>query len=223
MADKTTLVPRKIKGILFDFDGTLTLPGALDFPAIKKEMGCPPDLAILEFLQTLPPENKGPLLEILETKEDEAAEESEPNVGAEACLCALKQKGFLLGIITRNSLKAVHKAFRKFGIVSPAFFHTIITRDDSLPKPHPDGVHQAAERMGISSQELMVVGDFRFDIVAGNSAGARTLLLTNGRESTLIPGDPEPDFVVVGLEEIPGILDGFERGEGFGSRGLDFA
>jgi len=25
-----------IKGVLFDFDGTLTLPGALDFPSIKE-------------------------------------------------------------------------------------------------------------------------------------------------------------------------------------------
>ncbi len=212
----------KIRGILFDFDGTLTRPGALDFPAIKREMGCPPDLAILEFLQTLSPENKGPLSEILELKEDQAAEESEPNVGAEACLCALKKKGFLLGIITRNSLKAVRKALQKFNTVSPAFFNTIITRDDSLPKPHPDGVYQAAKRMGISSQEIMVVGDFRFDIVAGHSAGAMTLLITNGRESTLVPGDPEPDFIVVGLEEIPGIVEDLER-DGRESEGIDFA
>jgi hydrogenase expression/formation protein HypE len=211
MADKRRITLRKIKGILFDFDGTLTLPGALDFPAIKREIGCPPDLAILEFLETLFPENKRPLMEILEMKEDKAAEESKPNIGAEACLCALKQKGLLLGIITRNSLQSVQKALKKFSTVSPAFFAAIITRDDSLPKPHPDGVHQAARRMGISSQELMMVGDLRFDIVAGHGAGAWTVLLTNGRESTVVPGDPEPDFIIVGLEEIPGIIDAIER------------
>ena len=41
-----------IKGVLFDFDGTLTRPGALDFPAIKQELGCPADQAILEYLET---------------------------------------------------------------------------------------------------------------------------------------------------------------------------
>jgi hypothetical protein len=49
-----------IKGVLFDFDGTLTMPGALDFPAIKREMGCPPDFPILEYLETVPPSAKGP-------------------------------------------------------------------------------------------------------------------------------------------------------------------
>jgi hydrogenase expression/formation protein HypE len=220
MADKRKPTLRKIKGILFDFDGTLTLPGALNYSAIKREIGCPSDLAILEFFETLRPESKRPLLEILERKEDKAAEESEPNVGAEACLCALKQKGLLLGILTRNSLQSVQKAFRKFSTVSPAFFATIITRDDSLPKPHPDGVHQAAKRMGISSQELMVVGDFRFDILAGRGAGARTVLLTNRRESVMAPGDPEPDFIILGLEEIPGIIEAIERDdEGTESRG----
>ena len=27
-----------IKAVLFDFDGTLTQPGALDFPAIKRKL-----------------------------------------------------------------------------------------------------------------------------------------------------------------------------------------
>jgi phosphoglycolate phosphatase-like HAD superfamily hydrolase len=117
-----------------------------------------------------------------------------------------KQQGILLGIITRNSLQSVQKAFRKFKHVDAQAFDTIISRDDSLPKPHPDGVHQAAKRMGISLRELLVVGDFRFDVMAGHEAGARTALLTNGRESVMLPGDPEPDYIVTSLEEIPEII-----------------
>jgi hydrogenase expression/formation protein HypE len=197
----------KIKGVLFDFDGTLTLPGALDFPAIKREMGCPPDLPILEYLETLPSERKRPLLEILEIKEEQAAQESLPNTGAEECLDALKQKRLSVGIITRNSLQSVQKAFKQFKTVDSRVFSAIITRDDCPPKPHPEGVHQAAQRMGIFPQELLVVGDFRFDIIAGHRAGARTVLLTNGKESLIIPGDPAPDFTVGCLEDLPLIID----------------
>lgn len=207
MIDDRKKTAKKIRGVLFDFDGTLTLPGALDFPGIKREMGCPPDLPILEYLETLPPEHKGPLLQLLELKEEKAAELSLPNAGAEDCLRALKQKGLLLGIITRNSFQSVKKAFQKFTGIDWRDFTTIITRDDSLPKPHPDGVHQAAERMGILAQELLVVGDFRFDIIAGFEAGARTVLLTNGRAPLIIPGDPAPDYTVAGLEELFGIID----------------
>jgi hypothetical protein len=67
---------KRIKGVLFDFDGTLTLPGALDFPAIRREMNCPPDLPILEWLETVPAERKPPLMKILESAEEKAAEES---------------------------------------------------------------------------------------------------------------------------------------------------
>lgn len=195
-----------IRGVLFDFDGTLTMPGALDFPTIKREIGCPPDLPILEYLESLPSHRKGPLLEILEAEEEKAAEQSVPNTGAERLIDTLKQQGILLGIITRNSLQSVQKAFRKFKHVDAQAFDTIISRDDSLPKPHPDGVHQAAKRMGISLRELLVVGDFRFDVMAGHEAGARTALLTNGRESVMLPGDPEPDYIVTSLEEIPEII-----------------
>jgi hydrogenase expression/formation protein HypE len=193
---------KRIKGVLFDFDGTLTLPGALDFPAIKREMNCPPDIPILEWLETVPAERKPPLMKILESAEEKAAEESLPNVGAEECLLTLRDRGFLLGIITRNSLPSVRVALERFETVRLLDFSTVITRDDSLPKPHPDGVHKACERMGLAASELMVVGDFRFDVIAGKAAGACTVLLTNGRRSVMAAGDPEPDFTVAHLEEI---------------------
>ena len=193
---------RRIKGVLFDFDGTLTLPGALDFPAIRREMNCPPDIPILEWLETVPAERKPPLMKILESAEEKAAEESLPNVGAEECLLTLRDRGVLLGIITRNSLPSVRVALERFETVRLLDFSTVITRDDSLPKPHPDGVHKACERMGLAASELMVVGDFRFDVIAGKAAGACTVLLTNGRRSVMAPGDPEPDFTVARLEEI---------------------
>ncbi|RPJ19764.1 MAG: HAD family hydrolase [Desulfobacteraceae bacterium] len=197
---------KRIKGVLFDFDGTLTLPGALDFPAIKRELDCPPDLPILEYLETVPAELKPSLMNILESKEEKAAEESLPNVGAEECLLSLRDQGLLLGIITRNSLPSVRLALARFETVRLHDFSAVITRDDSLPKPHPDGVHKACERMGLAASELMVVGDFRFDVMAGKAAGACTVLLTNGRPSVMAPGDPEPDFTVTCLEEILQLL-----------------
>jgi HAD superfamily hydrolase (TIGR01509 family) len=193
---------KRIKGVLFDFDGTLTFPGALDFPAIKRELHCPPDLPILEYLETVPAELKPSLMKILQSREEKAAEESLPNVGAEKCLLTLRDKGVLLGIITRNSFPSVRLALEKFETVRLHDFAAVITRDDSLPKPHPDGVHKASERMGLTVSELMVVGDFRFDVMAGKAAGACTVLLTNGRQSLMTPGDPEPDYTVACLEEI---------------------
>jgi len=196
----------RIKGILFDFDGTLTYPGALDFPAIKLEMGLPEDKPILEYLETQPPARQASLLKILESKEEQAAEQSTPNIGAEKCLSILKHKGIPFGIHTRNSLNSVCLAVEKFNNITLKDFSAVITRENSLPKPHPDGVHQAAKQMGISTSELMVVGDFRFDIMAGKAAGTLTVLLTNSPKSVMAPGDPTPDYTANYLEEILEII-----------------
>ena len=44
----------RLRAVVFDFDGTLTRPGALDFPGIKREVGCPPDSFLLEWIEALP-------------------------------------------------------------------------------------------------------------------------------------------------------------------------
>ena len=83
---------RLIKGVLFDFDGTLTYPGALDFPAIKRQLGCPLDQPILEFIDTLPSVKRKEFMKALEAFEQEAAEISRPNEGAERVIVELKKK-----------------------------------------------------------------------------------------------------------------------------------
>lgn len=197
---------RTIRGILFDFDGTLTLPGAIDFPAIKRAISCPQDIPILEYLDTLTPEARLPLQHILEEMEEEAARESYPNQGAEACLQRLKRIGLPMGILTRNSLKSVCMALEGFANIGPEDFAVILTRDNTIPKPHPDGVQLAAKKMGIPVSELLMVGDFRFDVLCGKNAGAPTVLLAPDAGTVMHPGDPEPDFTVAGLMEILKIL-----------------
>ena len=196
-----------IKGVLFDFDGTLTRPGALDFPAIKKVLGCPLDQPILEFLDTQPPDLRAKLEKILEEEEDRAAEICQPNSGAEKCLSVIKKMQIPIGILTRSRLNPIRKALQRFKGVNIDDCHVIVTREMSLPKPHPEGVVRAAAEMGISPEELLVVGDFSFDVISAKRAGATAVLLTNSAESSVMnPGDPQPDYTIGHLEKLPALL-----------------
>jgi len=195
-----------IKGVLFDFDGTLTLPGALDFPAIKRVLGCPVEHPILEFIASQPPEHRHALLKALDEEEELAAGASLPNHGAETCVQILKGNRMPMGILTRNSLRSVQRALDQFETVRMEDFVVVVTRDMSLPKPHPHGVLEGARRMGLAPAEVAVVGDFRFDVISGKRAGAVAILLTNGGASVMAPDDPAPDYIIGHLDELPALL-----------------
>ena len=140
-----------IKGVLFDFDGTLTCPGSIDFKAIRKAIGCPADQAILEYIAALPEDRlRRRHQTTLNTMEMAAAAQSRPHEGAEELIRFLKAQQLPVGILTRNSLASVEKTLDNFNRTQLSDFDLIITRDDPVPpKPSPQGVLQAAGRFNI--------------------------------------------------------------------------
>jgi HAD superfamily hydrolase (TIGR01509 family) len=201
--------------VLFDFDGTLTHPDALDFPALRSAIGCPPGTLILEYIDALPTEEERTIKrKILADFEMAAARASVPNEGAEEMVRMLTSHGMGLGILTRNTRSSITESLKNFRAISEKDFQVIVTREsEGRPKPHPDGVLGAARQLGVAPRELLVVGDFVFDIAAGKAAGAPTVLLTNGRiaPQARIPGaapptEPVADFTITTLGELAGIL-----------------
>ena len=190
-----------IKGVLFDFDGTLTVPGAIDFIKIKDSLGCPREKTILEFIESLDKDKQEKANRLLDRYEEEAARISLPAKGAESVIRELKEKDLPLGIITRNSLKAVLLALTNFDHIKAEDFTIILTREDTIPKPEPAGVLIAASKMDILPEELLLVGDFSLDIIAGHAAGARTVLIVHDTARD-IPPHPEPDYQINHLKEL---------------------
>ncbi len=196
---------RTIRAILFDFDGTLTRPGSLDFQQLRQELASPAGAPILEYIQGLPPDRRRHCLSVLDRFETEGAVRSRPNKGAEELIRELQARLLPLAVVSRNSRGAVVRALENFPSIGPSDFNVIITRDDDiLPKPHPEGIRLAAGKMGVSAAETLVVGDFHFDITAGFRAGSPTVFLTNGRMEP--PGTPAPDYVVENLSQVGALV-----------------
>jgi len=230
--------PFRLEAVLFDFDGTLTMPDGLDFLAIKHEVGCPPDRYVLEFIQELPAgERRAQAFAALERFEIEGAARARPNAGSEEAVRRLRRHGLKVGVITRNGRPAIDRALANFDHLTAADFDVVVTRDDPYPpKPAPDGVLGAAERIGVDPTGVLVVGDFILDALAGRAAGAVTAFLTNGepaggsvpaeaarpdghdaagRESDVeadllamarCPEKAACDFVIATLDELDGIV-----------------
>jgi hydrogenase expression/formation protein HypE len=204
-----------LKAVLFDFDGTLTRPDALDFSALRNALGCPPGTMILEHIDALPTEKERAVKrKILGDFEWAAAQASVPNECAEETVLLLLSRGLRVGILTRNTRASVMESLKNFRTVSRDDFHAIVTREnEGRPKPHPDGVFEAARQLGVTPRELLVVGDFVFDIAAGKAAGASTVLLTNGRTTPHppvfdggVPIEAAADYTITALTELAEIL-----------------
>ncbi len=198
--------PICIKAVLFDFDGTLTQPGALDFGVIRAAINCPKNRPILEFIKTLEAKRQQEdAFAVLEHFEAESALKSKPNPGAEDLIRYLRAADVPIGIITRNSLQSVRQALKNFHYTDTKDFKLVITREDPVaPKPDPEGVLLAARRFGIDAAHLLVVGDFIYDIQAGNDAGAVTVLLQNRGD----PPSPDckSDYTISHLQELKQIV-----------------
>jgi hydrogenase expression/formation protein HypE len=196
----------RIAAVLFDFDGTLTVPGTLDFAAVRAAVGCPTGMGLLEYLSAI--ENVEERLTkeaVLAAMEVAAADETRENEGARELIERLHRSGVPLGIITRNSRESIDRSFAKLAHIDPAHFQVIVTRDLPLPpKPFPDGVLYAAGRLGVEPRELLVVGDYAYDIQAGKRAGALAMYLHNDPSGPFHGEDA--DFVVHSLAEALSVI-----------------
>ncbi len=196
----------RIDAVLFDFDGTLTRPGALDFSMIKRTIGCPEGTPVLEFMAAVEDgKRRLDMARQLDRFELDGAAVSRPNNGAEQLVASIQKAGLPVGIITRNSRASVLKAMENFSTVSMAGFDVLVTREDPVEiKPSAEGVLLAAGKMGVNAAHLLVVGDFHFDMQAGRNAGALTAYLSNGRP---VPADIRCRFVVETLLDLEPIIE----------------
>ena len=207
-------LPFRIEAVLFDFDGTLTQPGALDWTAVREALGCPADSFILEYIQGLP--EGGPreaALTTLERFETDGAARSRPAPGAEGLVRRLRAAGLPLGIVSRNGRTAIDRALQNFSRLRPSDFAVIITRDDPLPpKPAPDTILAAAKRLGVAPARVLFVGDFTLDMQAGRAAGAVTAYLdvadhdVLGDDKLFARPDDACDFVIERLDQVDAIV-----------------
>ena len=165
--------PNPVRGVVFDLDGTLTVP-VLDFAAMRAEIGIAGG-DILRSLAKMSEDERTRALGIIGRHEEAAAAESELSDGARELLDFIAGAGIKTGVVTRNSRSSVDTFCRKHGVA----FDAVITRDDAPPKPSPEPLAAAVEQMGLGKDEVIYVGDFELDRLTGEAAGITTYVVRN--------------------------------------------
>ena len=170
---------------VFDLDGTLT-EAVHDFALIRRELDIPPDADILAHLANLPPEEARARHDWLMRHEHALAEAATEAVGAAELVRALHGRGCRLGILTRNARTLARVTLAAIGLGDVFDQADIVGRDETTPKPAPDGLLYFARRWNVSPAQMVMVGDYRFDIECGRAAGTHTVLV-NVREEAGLP------------------------------------
>ncbi len=91
-------------------------------------------------------------------------------------LHTLSTLGVNIAIVTSSERKLVEPAINYHGLSK--FIDVIVTEEDvQHPKPDPEIIHKALERMEVDKTEVVIIGDTGKDILAGINAEIDTVLV----------------------------------------------
>jgi HAD superfamily hydrolase (TIGR01509 family) len=162
-----------LRGVIFDLDATL-VDSKLDFDLMRREMGLVGSRPILETLNSLATEEAKRLWAIVGEHELRGVARATLFPGAGEFLDELASRGIKRGVLTRNSRASTLATLARFDLE----MDYVLTREDGPVKPDPAGIQRMCAAWGVSPRECVMIGDYRFDIEAGQRAGTRTVLFT---------------------------------------------
>ena len=177
-----------IKGIVFDFDGTLanTLPvifACYDY-STEKVLGKKADRA--PFIETFGQplyicltsifgEEKGSRIcdEYRAYQEIHHDELIRPFPGVKETLEQLRQMHIPMAVVTSKSTPTCRRGAKCLGIEH--FFTAVIGADEvQHPKPDPEPTQMALRKLGTKPEDTLCVGDAPYDIMSAKTAGCYT-------------------------------------------------
>lgn len=213
----------KIRAVLYDFDGTLADSTELIMRSWRHMMqthhgAVPPDE---EWLSGF-----GMTLETQVARFARSAEETEamlrcyrdfqglhhdamlrPFPGAPETVAELARRGLRLAIVTSKHREAALRGMDLCGVVE--HFPVIVAPEDvTHPKPHPEPVLQALERLEVEPGEAVFVGDSPHDMAAGRAAGVRTAAALWGPFPRAALEREAPDWWLTTHAEVLEVVDG---------------
>ena len=218
----------KIKGVLFDLDGTLvnTTPLILEsFRHTFKQFGMPvpsdselvagfglpmrtavtaymPDEMADEFCDAYRAYQR--------TRHDELIEGIE---GVGETLSALKQSGIKMAVVTSKKRPAAIRDLGCYDLVE--YFDTIIACDDCAEnKPLPGPSLMALKRLGLTGAYCLAVGDSPYDLQSAREAGCKTAAVRyTSFDWNFILNEGKPDYVLNKMTDLLTLIDTLNKQE----------
>lgn len=116
-------------------------------------------------------------------------------------------KDYKVAIVTNSDSVIQREKLAACG--AEKFFKTIvISGDQGHPKLHASIFHTACSLISVRPENCIIVGDsLSHDVQGGQNAGFMATVWIKLEGSSCNEGDPQPDFVVASVLNLPEILD----------------
>jgi pyrophosphatase PpaX len=129
--------------------------------------------------------------------------------GTTEVLQDLHARGLVMGVVTSKNDQLARRGLDLTGL---AKFLPVVIGADSVTKhkPEPEPVLLALERLGVSADEALMMGDSPHDISSGNAAGVKTIGALWGpftREQIAVA---RPTYYLADIRELPVFLDAMD-------------
>jgi phosphoglycolate phosphatase len=103
--------------------------------------------------------------------------------GVAETLDALDAAGVAQVVVTSKRRHAAEALLDHLGVMRH-FRFVVGPEDVRAPKPDPEGILLALQRLGHTTAEAAMVGDMYFDVEAGNRAGVTSIAVATGYETS---------------------------------------
>ena len=218
----------KIKGVLFDLDGTLvnTTPLILEsFRHTFKQFGMvvPSDSELVAgfglpmrtaVTAYMPDEMADEFCDAYRayqrTRHDELIEGID---GVGETLSSLKQSGIKMAVVTSKKRPAAIRDLGCYNLVE--YFDTIIACDDCAEnKPLPGPSLMALKRLGLNGADCLAVGDSPYDLQSARAAGCQTAAVRyTSFDWNFILTEGKPDYVLNKMTDLLTLIDTLNKQE----------
>lgn len=135
---------------------------------------------------------------------DHSADNTKPYDGITGLLEELKRTGYSLAVVSNKADFAVQTLVEEY--FPDLFSFAVGEREGIRRKPFPDSVNEAIKVLGVSSDEVVYVGDSEVDVETSRNAGVPCIAVTWGFRDKSVLEALCPEYIIDKPSQLTDIL-----------------
>jgi phosphoglycolate phosphatase len=214
-------MPKSFRAVLFDFDGTLAdsfAPITASTNHVRQHFGLPPlsesevrhyvGYGLANLMERLVP--KAPTDEAIALyrshHEKVMLTQTKLMPGVAETIPKLASRGFRQAVCSNKRVEFTRQLVEALGLAQ--YFSSVLGPEDvgNKPKPDPAMLLEGLNRLEVSAEEAVYVGDMAIDVHTAQAAGVTVWLVPGGAAGDESAAAADPDRVLNGFAELLELL-----------------